>query len=298
ILLKVRNLKKHFPIRSGLLRRQSGAVQAVDGINFDIYQGETLGLVGGVGAGKSTAVRAILHLMKPTSGSVSFAGQELTKLGKSELRKMRSRMQLIFEDPYLAMNPRMRLKDIIGEPLQIHNMGNSQNRKQRIEALLAQVELNAYFVERFPYEFSGAQRQRISLARALATEPELVVADDILSMLDPVVQEQLVALLHALKQQLGLTYLYVAQDLTMVNRICDRIAIMYAGRIVELARTDGVYERPLHPYTQFLRSSLPLDDPDMDARRQKISLLGDPPDMAKPPTGCRFHPRCAYATDL
>jgi oligopeptide transport system ATP-binding protein len=298
ILLQVRSLKKHYPIRGGVLRRQVGAVQAVDGVSFDLHVGETVGLVGGSGSGKSTLVRTILHLIKPTQGSVLFANRDVSRLGKNELRKLRSQMQLIFEDPYLALNPRMRVSDVISEPLKIHHIGTAQSRERWVEELLTMVGLNAYFMNRFPYEFSGAQRQRIGIARALATKPELIIADNMLSVLDPVVQTQLIDLLRDLKQDLQLSLLYVAKDLTTANLICDRIAILYLGRIVEMAGTDGVYERPLHPYTQFLRSSLPLDDPELDARRQKIMLLGDDPDPAKPPTGCRFHPRCAYATDL
>lgn len=298
ILLQVQNLKKHFPVRGGLFRRQIGAVQAVDGISFSLYQGETLGLVGGAGSGKSTAVRTILNLIKPTSGTITFNNQDLTRLNKNGLRKMRRKMQMLFQDPYLSLSPRIRVGDAIGEPLTIHHIGTSADREGRIAELMKMVGLNPYFNGRFPHEFSGAQRQRISIARAMATQPELIVADEPTAALDPVVQDQIVALLKQLQQQFNLTILYVAQDLKLVEQICDRIAVFYLGRIVEVAETAVLFNTPRHPYTHFLLSNLPLADQAAETRRQKIVLTGNNPDPTNPPAGCRFHPRCSYATDL
>ncbi len=298
ILLQVQNLKKHFPVRGGIFRRQIGAVQAVDGISFSVHRGETLGIVGGPGSGKSTAVRTILNLIKPTSGTVTFNNQELTRLNKNDMRQMRRKMQMLFQDPYLSLSPRIRVGDAIGEPLTIHNIGTSTDREQRIVKLMQMVGLNPYFSGRFPHEFSGAQRQRISIARAMATQPELIVADEPTAALDPVVKGQIVELLKQLQQQFDITILYVAQDLKLVEQICDRIAIFYLGRIVEVAETAVLFNTPLHPYTHFLLSNLPLADQDAETRRQKIVLIGDNPDPANPPKGCYFHPRCSYATDI
>lgn len=298
VLIEVRNLKKHFPIRRGVLQRQVGAVQAVDGITFDIVKGETLGLVGESGCGKSTAGRTILQLISPTGGEVYFGGQDLTKLGRSEMRKRRRHMQMIFQDPYSSLNPRMTVGNIIGEPLLIHNVGNAANRKERVQELLKLVGLNPYFVNRYPHEFSGGQRQRIGVARALATNPSFIVADEPISALDVSIQAQVVNLLDDLKSEMGLTYLFIAHDLSMVRYISDRVAVMYLGRIVELSKRDEVYDHPLHPYTQALLSAIPIPDPEKESKRQRIILEGDVPSPANPPSGCRFHPRCAYATDV
>jgi oligopeptide transport system ATP-binding protein len=298
VLIKVQNVKKHFPIRRGILRRQVGAIQAVDGISFDIYKGETLGLVGESGCGKSTAGRTILQLLDATEGKVFFNGEELTALNKTEVRKKRRQMQMIFQDPYASLNPRMQVGSIIGEPLDIHNIGKSKDRNDRVQELLSVVGLNPYFVRRYPHEFSGGQRQRIGIARALATNPSFIVADEPISALDVSIQAQVVNLMDDLKAQLGLTYLFIAHDLSMVRYISDRVAVMYLGRIVELGERDAVYDNPLHPYTQALLSAIPIPDPDAEAKRERILLEGEVPSPANPPSGCRFHPRCAYATDV
>ena len=297
-LLQISHLKKHFPIRGGLLRRQVGAIQAVDEISFDLFAGETLGLVGGPGSGKSTLAKTILHLIKPTSGIVRFDEQQLTQLDKQTLRHLRQKMQIVFHDPYLSINAQMRVKDIVGEPLQIHNLGNTATRAEQVAALLRLVELNPYLGNRFPYEFTGQMRQRISLARALATQPKLLVLDEVTAVLDPVVKESFTNLLLQLQGQLGLTVLYLAGELATPRQICDRVGILYLGRMVELVETAVLYQHPLHPYTQYLLSLLPLNDPDTEEKRQTIPLSGSAPNPAKPPQGCRFHPRCAYASDL
>jgi oligopeptide transport system ATP-binding protein len=298
VLVQVTDLKKYFPIRRGVIRRQVGAVQAVDGVSFNIYKGETLGLVGESGCGKSTTGRAILQLLKPTAGEVKYEDRDLTVLTKNELRKARRNMQMIFQDPYASLNPRMSVGRIIGEPLEIHNIGNAKSQKERIQELLKVVGLNPYFVNRYPHEFSGGQRQRIGIARALATNPSFIVADEPISALDVSIQAQVVNLLDDLKEELGLTYLFIAHDLSMVRYISDRVAVMYLGRIVELADRDEIYEHPLHPYTQALLSAIPIPDPDKEAKRQRIILKGDVPNPANPPPACRFHTRCSYATDI
>lgn len=298
IILSVKSLQKYFPIKRGLFRRQVGAVQAVDGITFDIKRGETLGLVGESGCGKSTAGRTILQLLQPTGGQVLFNGEDLTKLGKSELRQSRRNMQMIFQDPYSSLNPRMTVGNIISEPLVIHGLGNSASRKDRVQELLKVVGLNPYFINRYPHEFSGGQRQRIGIARALATNPSFIVADEPISALDVSIQAQVVNLLDDLKSEMGLTYLFIAHDLSMVRYISDRVAVMYLGRIVEMGARDEVYDHPLHPYTQALLSAIPVPDPDREARRKRIILEGDVPNPANPPAACRFHTRCSYVTDI
>ena len=298
ILVQVKNLKKHFPIRRGVIRREVGAVQAVDGVTFDIHKGETLGLVGESGCGKSTTGRAILQLLTPTDGEVKFLDKELTTLAKNDLRKARRNMQMIFQDPYASLNPRMTVGRIIGEPLEIHNIGNAKSREERVQELLKVVGLNPYFVNRYPHEFSGGQRQRIGIARALATNPSFIVADEPISALDVSIQAQVVNLLDDLKAELGLTYLFIAHDLSMVRYISDRVAVMYLGRIVEMAERDELYEHPLHPYSQALLSAIPIADPDKEAKRKRIILKGDVPNPANPPAACRFHTRCSYVTDI
>lgn len=297
-IVRVENLKKYFPIRRGVLRRQVGAVQAVDSISFDIKRGETLGLVGESGCGKSTAGRTILQLLEPTDGKVFFRDQEITALGKNDLRKARRHMQMIFQDPYASLNPRMTVGNIIGEPLVIHNVGNTASRKERVQELLKLVGLNPYFINRYPHEFSGGQRQRIGIARALATNPAFIVADEPISALDVSIQAQVVNLLDDLKRDLGLTYLFIAHDLSMVRYISDRVAVMYLGRIVEMGARDEVYDHPLHPYTQALLSAIPVPDPDKESKRKRIILEGDVPSPANPPQACRFHTRCGYVTDI
>jgi len=298
VLLKVRNLKKHFPIRRGVLKRTVGHVKAVDGISFDIYEGETLGLVGESGCGKSTAGRTILQLYKPTEGEVYLDDQDLTEFSKSDLRKKRRNMQMIFQDPYASLNPRMTVGNIISEPLVIQGIGNSASRKERVGELLDVVGLNRYFINRYPHEFSGGQRQRIGVARALATNPSFIVADEPISALDVSIQAQVVNMLDDLRTELGLTYLFIAHDLSMVHYISDRVAVMYLGRIVEIGDRNDVYDHPLHPYTQALLSAIPLPDPDIESGRDRIILKGDVPSPSDPPAGCHFHPRCGYATDI
>lgn len=296
--IEVRNLKKHFPIMRGIFRRQVGAVKAVDGVSFDIYKGETLGLVGESGCGKSTTGRSILQLLTPTDGQVLFKGQDLTKLGQNELRKARRHMQMIFQDPYASLNPRMTVGNIIGEPLEIHNIGDANSRKERVKELLKIVGLNPYFINRYPHEFSGGQRQRIGVARALATNPDFIVADEPISALDVSIQAQVVNLLDDLKAELGLTYLFIAHDLSMIRYISDRVAVMYLGRVVELSEKDEVFDHALHPYTQALLSAIPIPDPAKEAKRQRLILEGGVPSPSNPPKACHFHPRCQYATDI
>ena len=298
VLIKVEDLKMHFPIRRGVLKRQVGAIRAVDGITFNVYKGETLGLVGESGCGKSTAGRTILQLYEPTSGKVTFENETLTDLNKEQMRKARRHMQMIFQDPYASLNPRMTVGNIVSEPLAIHGIGDIKSRKERVEELLSLVGLNPYFISRYPHEFSGGQRQRIGIARALATNPSFIVADEPISALDVSIQAQVVNLLDDLKQELGLTYLFIAHDLSMVRYISDRVAVMYLGKIVELGDRNDVYDQPLHPYTQALLSAIPLPDPDKEEKRKRIILEGDVPSPDNPPTGCRFHPRCMHATDI
>jgi oligopeptide/dipeptide ABC transporter ATP-binding protein len=298
VLCRVDDLKKHFPIHRGFLRRQVGTIQAVDGISFSIHTGETLGLVGESGSGKSTAARALLQLEKPTDGRILFHDTDLTSLHADELRSMRQQMQMIFQDPYASLNPRMRVLSIIREPLDIHDIGNVAERNRQVYELLEMVGLDADHAARFPHEFSGGQRQRIGIARALATRPAFIVADEPISALDVSIQAQIVNLLADLKDELGLTYLFIAHDLSMVRHISDRVAVMYLGRIVELGNRDDVFERPLHPYTQALISAIPIPDPGMQRQRERPHLQGDIPSPAAPPSGCRFHPRCPFASDI
>ncbi|MBN1284574.1 MAG: dipeptide ABC transporter ATP-binding protein [Anaerolineae bacterium] len=299
ILVQVRNLKKHFPITSGIiLQRQVGAIKAVDGISFDIYKGETLGLVGESGCGKSTTGRTMLQLYRPTAGSVMMEGQELTDLKGEDLRRMRRRMQMIFQDPYASLNPRMSVGRIIGEPLQVHKISSGEEQRQRVRELLRLVGLNEYFINRYPHEFSGGQRQRIGVARALALNPSFIVCDEPISALDVSIQAQVVNLLQDLQQELGLTYLFIAHDLSMVQHICSRVAVMYLGKIVELAASEVLYGEPLHPYTQALLSAVPVPDPVVEERRHRILLKGDVPSPANPPEGCNFCTRCPVAFKL
>lgn len=298
VLVTIKHLKKYFPIRRGLLKRVVGAVQAVDDVSFDIRRGETLGLVGESGCGKSTTGRAILQLLAPTAGEVMFDGHDLVRMRGADLRPMRKRMQIIFQDPYSSLNPRMTVGGILTEPLDIHNIGARTSRPGRVRELLEMVGLDPAFVTRYPHQFSGGQRQRIGIARALATEPDFIVADEPISALDVSIQAQIVNLLDDLKSRLGLTYLFIAHDLSMVRYMSDRVAVMYLGRIVELGDRDAVYEKPLHPYAQALVSAIPIPDPEKEARRSPIILEGDVPNPANPPTGCRFHPRCRFATEV
>ncbi|HNR46528.1 MAG TPA: dipeptide ABC transporter ATP-binding protein [Anaerolineaceae bacterium] len=299
ILLKVENLVKYFPIMKGaFIRKQVGAVHAVDGVSFEIYKGETLGLVGESGCGKSTTGRAILQLHRPTSGSVIFEGRDLVKTKGEELRLMRRKMQMIFQDPYASLNPRMTVGEIIGEPVLVHGIMDRKASEKRVEELLSLVGLNPAYANRYPHEFSGGQRQRVGVARALALNPSLIVCDEPISALDVSIQAQVVNLLEDLQKQLGLTYLFIAHDLSMVRHISNRVAVMYLGSMVELATRDDVYYHPLHPYTQALLSAVPIPDPIAEEKRQRQILKGEIPSPINPPSGCRFRTRCPHATDI
>lgn len=300
VLLDVDNLKMHFPITQGIVfQRQVGAIKAVDGISFKLYRGETLGLVGESGCGKSTTGRSILQLYRPTDGQVNFEGVELTKIKGEELRRTRRRMQMIFQDPYASLNPRMTVGSIIGEPLEVHNIGSSKKERQdRVQDLLKTVGLNPYFVNRYPHEFSGGQCQRIGVARALAVNPSFIVCDEPISALDVSIQAQIINLLEDLQGELNLTYLFIAHDLSVVRHISDRIAVMYLGKIVELADRDELYLKPLHPYTQALLSAVPIPDPVIEGKRTRMILEGDVPSPANPPRGCNFNTRCPQVMDV
>ena len=294
-LLHVEDLVMHFPIYRGVFQRQVGAVRAVDGISFDVKQGETLGLVGESGCGKSTTGRTILQLYKPTAGKVSFEGIDLVTLKGEQLRKMRRKMQMIFQDPYASLNPRMTVEQLVGEPLMVHNVATGAEISERVAHLLELVNLNPAFATRYPHEFSGGQRQRIGVARALALQPSFIICDEPISALDVSIQAQVVNLLEELQEQFHLTYLFIAHDLSMVKHISDRVAVMYLGVIVELATRDELYAKPLHPYTQALLSAVPIPDPIADAKRKRTILQGDVPSPANPPSGCRFRTRCPIA---
>jgi len=299
VILKVENLVKHFPIMKGvLIQRQVAAVHAVDGVSFDIIKGETLGLVGESGCGKSTTGRTILQLYRPTSGAVYYEGQDLVKMKGEPLRKMRRRMQMIFQDPYASLNPRKTVGQIVTEPMLIHGLISPKEALAHSERLLQIVGLNPAYTTRYPHEFSGGQRQRIGIARALALEPALIVCDEPISALDVSIQAQVVNLLEDLQAKLGLTYLFIAHDLSMVRHISDRVAVMYLGIIVEMAAREDLYMHPLHPYTQALLSAVPIPDPVIEANRKRVILTGDVPSPVNPPSGCRFRTRCPIAIEL
>jgi len=298
-LLRVERLEKHFPITRGIIfQNEVGAVKAVDGVSFDIKSGETLGLVGESGCGKTTTGRTILQLHEPTGGEVFFRDINLVEADSGTMRELRRDMQIIFQDPYASLNPRMTVGRIISEPLEVHNIGTPKERRDRVQELLRLVGLNPYFVNRYPHEFSGGQRQRIGVARALALEPEFIVCDEPISALDVSIQAQVVNLLEELQNELGLTYLFIAHDLSMVRHISDRIAVMYLGKIVELATRDELFNNTFHPYSIALLSAVPLHNPKAERARKRIILKGDVPSPANPPPACRFHTRCPIAKEV
>ena len=294
-LLSVSDLSVHFPINKGILRRRVGTIKAVDGVSFAVKRGETLGLVGESGCGKSTTGRAVLRLYKPTSGRIVFEGREIHALDGERLRAMRPRMQMIFQDPQASLNPRMTVGSIVAEPLQEHGVLDARGRQSRVNDLLDAVGLSRRFADRYPHEFSGGQRQRIGIARALALDPAFIVCDEPIAALDVSIQAQVVNLLEDLQDRLGLTYLFISHDLSMVRHICDTVAVMYLGQIVEMAERDKLYANPRHPYSQALLSAVPIPNPRIEAERQPIILKGDVPSPANPPSGCRFRTRCPVA---
>ncbi len=297
-LLEVDNLKVHFPVQRGVIfKKDVGTVRAVDGVSFSVKRGETLGLVGESGCGKSTTGRAILQLSKPTEGRVVFAGHEVSRMWRGnkpspELRPLRRRMQMIFQDPYASLNPRMTVEDIIAEPLRNFGLASGDRLRHRVQELMQQVGMDPRYIRRYPHEFSGGQRQRIGIARALAVEPELIICDEPVSALDVSIQAQVLNLLKDLQARLGLTYIFIAHDLAAVRHLSDRIAVMYLGRIVEVSDFATLYKAPVHPYTKALISAVPIPDPEVEATRKRIVLSGDVPSPMRPPTGCPFHPRC------
>ena len=296
VLLRVKNLKMHFPIHKGVfLRREVARVKAVDGVTFDVYKGETLGLVGESGCGKSTTGRALLQLYQPTEGSVVFEGHDLCTLSRSEMHGRRRHLQMIFQDPYASLNPRMTVGDIVAEPLKVHGIAKGEEASRQVQELMSIVGLDPRYIRRYSHEFSGGQRQRIGIARALATRPAFIVCDEPISALDVSIQAQVMNLLEELQAEFGLTYLFIAHDLAAVRHISDRIAVMYLGNMVELSGGEQLYQNPLHPYTEALISAVPIPDPDIEATRQRIVLRGDVPSPLHPPSGCVFHTRCPYA---
>jgi oligopeptide transport system ATP-binding protein len=295
-LVEVRNLKMYFPVRRGLIiERVVGHVHAVDDITFHVKRGETLGLVGESGCGKSTTGRAVLQIYKPTEGEVKFGGVDVTKLSQNQLSAYRRNMQMIFQDPFASLDPRMTVGGIISEPLEIHNVLKGKEKEEKVREMLRIVGLNPYFANRYPHEFSGGQRQRIGVARALVLDPEFIVCDEPISALDVSIQAQIINLLEDLQERFNLTYLFIAHDLAVVRHISDRVAVMYVGKIVEMADRNQLYENPLHPYTKALLSAVPIPDPVVERRRSRIILQGDVPSPVNPPSGCRFHPRCPFA---
>ena len=296
-LVEVENLVTYFPIYSGLLQKKTGDVKAVDDISFFVRRGETLGLVGESGCGKTTTGRSILKLVEPTSGNVIFEGKNLIEMKGEPLRKMRAHMQPIFQDPFASLNPRMNVGNIIGEPLLVHNLAKGKELRERVEDLLNMVGLAPQMAERYPHEFSGGQRQRIGIARALSASPSFIVCDEAVSALDVSIQGQIIKLLIKLREKLGLTYLFISHDLSVVRHISDRVAVMYLGKIVEITTSDQLYKNPQHPYTISLLSAVPIPDPKVDRTRERIVLKGDVPSPINPPSGCPFHTRCQMAVE-
>ena len=299
VLVDVQGLKMYFPVTSGMLfQRTVGHIKAVDDVSFTVRRGETLGLVGESGCGKTTTGRCILQLYKPTEGQVVFDGQSLTQLNTKQMRAMRREMQVIFQDPYSSLNPRMTAGNIIGEPLEVHGLVSGKSEKrERVADLLQSVGLNPYMADRLPHEFSGGQRQRIGVARALSVSPKFIVADEPVSALDVSIQAQIINLLEELQEQFNLTYLFIAHDLSVVRHISDRVGVMYLGHMVEMAERNEIYRNPVHPYTKALLSAVPIPDPVLDAQRERVLLTGEVPSPLNPPSGCVFHPRCPVASD-
>jgi oligopeptide/dipeptide ABC transporter ATP-binding protein len=299
VLLRVEHLKKYFSIKRGIIfKREIGRVHAVDDVSIEIKAGETLGLVGESGCGKSTLGRCIIRLLELTSGSVTFDGKDISKLSRRALRPIRGELQMVFQDPYASLNPRKRVGTIIADPLRIHGRISRGQIRERVRELLKLVGLSPEHVNRYPHEFSGGQRQRIGVARALALNPKLIIADEPVSALDVSIRAQVINLLDDLQDDLGLTYIFIAHDLGVVRHVSDRIAVMYLGKIVEISPAEELYKRPIHPYTEALLSAVPIPDPKISAQRQQVVLEGDVPSPISPPSGCRFHPRCKYATDI
>ncbi|MGE7696576.1 ABC transporter ATP-binding protein [Lysinibacillus sp. NPDC094177] len=292
VLLKVDGLKKYFPIRKGVLNTQVGDVKAVDDVSFEVFEGETLGIVGESGCGKSTTGRLLMRLLEPTEGKIEFAGKMISELSNNEMRKARRDIQMIFQDPYASLNPRHNIGKILEEPLTVHGMGNAKERKQKVLELLEIVGLNEYHVKRYPHQFSGGQRQRIGIARALMTNPRLIIADEPVSALDVSIQAQVLNLLQNLQKELKLTYIFISHDLGVVRHISNRVGVMYLGKLVELTASEELYAEPLHPYTQALLSSVPVPDPAFE--REQLIISGDIPSASNPPRGCTFHTRCPF----
>ena len=298
-LLRIRGVKKYFPIKEGIVfKRETARVHAVDDVSLDLQPGETVGLVGESGCGKSTLGRCVIRLHDLTAGAIEFDGRDISSLSRKQLRPLRREIQMVFQDPYASLNPRKRVGTIISDPMRIHGVGDRQVTKARTQELLARVGLSPEHYNRYPHEFSGGQRQRIGVARALALNPKLIVADEPVSALDVSIQAQVVNLLDDLQDEFDLTYLFIAHDLAVVRHVSDRIAVMYLGKIVEVSPADELYRRPVHPYTEALLSAVPIPDPDQSEQRERIVLEGDVPSPITPPSGCRFHPRCRYATEI
>ena len=299
-ILRVEDLKVHFPVMKGVvIQKQVATVKAVDGISFTLRRGETLGLVGESGCGKSTTGLAVLRMLPPTEGRIVFEGEDIAGYDGERMRHTRRRMQMVYQDPYGSLNPRMRVRDIVGEPLEVHGLGDDRKAlRERVAALISMVGLLPDMADRYPHEFSGGQRQRIGIARAIALEPSLIICDEAVSALDVSIQAQVVNLFMELQQRLGLTYIFIAHDLAVVRHISDRIAVMYLGKIVEIATRDELYRDPLHPYTQALLAAIPIPDPELEATRPQQIITGEVPSALRPPPGCRFHPRCPHAMDV